>query len=98
MTAGNASGINDGAAAVVLAEARGRSGLGLKPMARLVGYAHAGVDPPSTGHWPHPGDAMRRSPRPRRLMSPGLDVIELNEAFAAQACAVPASSVSTRPR
>lgn len=86
VTAGNASGLNDGAAAVVLAtgdEVRLRN---LKPLARLVGYAHAGVDPAYMGMGPVP--ATRRLLKRIGLKVSDLDVIESNEAFAAQACAV----------
>jgi acetyl-CoA C-acetyltransferase len=86
VTAGNASGLNDGAAAVVLADARRAEALGLKPLARLVGYAHAGVDPLYMGIGPVP--ATRRVLERTGLSVADLDVIESNEAFAAQACAV----------
>jgi acetyl-CoA C-acetyltransferase len=86
VTPGNASGINDGAAAIVLAEARHAAALGLKPLARLVGYAHAGVDPAYMGIGPVP--ATRKVLEKTRLTTRDLDVIEANEAFAAQACAV----------
>jgi acetyl-CoA C-acetyltransferase len=86
VTAGNASGINDGAGAVVLAEAKRAEALGLKPLARLVGYAHAGVEPEYMGIGPVP--ATRLVLRRTGLKAADLDVIESNEAFAAQACAV----------
>ncbi|AYH45051.1 acetyl-CoA C-acyltransferase family protein [Azoarcus sp. DN11] len=86
VTAGNASGLNDGAAAVVLAEAGRAAALGLKPLARLVGYAHAGVDPLYMGIGPVP--ATRLVFERTGLKVEDLDVIESNEAFAAQACAV----------
>ncbi|NMG56044.1 acetyl-CoA C-acyltransferase family protein [Aromatoleum aromaticum] len=86
VTAGNASGINDGAAAVVLAEARTAERLGLKPLARLVSYAHAGVDPLYMGIGPVP--ASRTALEKAGLSIADIDVIESNEAFAAQACAV----------
>ncbi len=86
VTAGNASGINDGAAALVLAEAGRAAALGLKPLARLVGYAHAGVDPDYMGIGPVP--ATRKVLERTGLRVGDLDVIEANEAFAAQACAV----------
>jgi acetyl-CoA C-acetyltransferase len=86
VTAGNASGINDGAAAVVLAEAGRAAALGLKPLARLVGYAHAGVEPLYMGIGPVP--ATRLVLQKTGLRVQDLDVIESNEAFAAQACAV----------
>jgi len=86
VTAGNASGINDGAAALVLASAGRARTLGLKPMARLVAYAHAGVDPALMGIGPVP--ATQRVLEKAGLKVSDLDVIESNEAFAAQACAV----------
>ncbi|HWK55030.1 MAG TPA: acetyl-CoA C-acyltransferase family protein [Hyphomicrobiales bacterium] len=86
VTAGNASGINDGAAAVVLAEGARVKALGLKPLARLVGYAHAGVEPAYMGIGPVP--ATRKVLERTGLKVGDLDVIESNEAFAAQACAV----------
>ena len=86
VTAGNASGINDGAAAVVLAEGSRVKALGLKPLARLVGYAHAGVEPAYMGIGPIP--ATRKVLERTGLKVSDLDVIESNEAFAAQACAV----------
>jgi acetyl-CoA C-acetyltransferase len=86
VTVGNASGINDGAAAVVLASGEKVKALGLKPLARLVAYAHAGVDPAYMGIGPVP--ATRLALRRAGLEVGQLDVIESNEAFAAQACAV----------
>ncbi|MFG1347865.1 acetyl-CoA C-acyltransferase family protein [Xanthobacter autotrophicus DSM 431] len=86
VTAGNASGINDAAAAVVLAEAGLAERKGLKPLARLVGYAHAGVAPDEMGIGPIP--ATRKVLERTGLSVADLDVIESNEAFAAQACAV----------
>ncbi|CAN7678173.1 acetyl-CoA C-acyltransferase family protein [Acidovorax sp. LjRoot117] len=86
VTAGNASGINDGAAAVVLAEGNRVNALGLNPLARLVGYAHAGVEPAYMGIGPIP--ATRKVLARTGLKVQDLDVIESNEAFAAQACAV----------
>jgi acetyl-CoA C-acetyltransferase len=86
VTAGNASGINDGAAAVVLASEAAVSRLGLEPMARLVGYAHAGVEPLYMGLGPIP--ATRLAVKKAALDVADMDVIESNEAFAAQACAV----------
>jgi acetyl-CoA C-acetyltransferase len=86
VTAGNASGINDGAAALVLADADRAAALGLKPLARLVGYAHAGVEPLYMGIGPVP--ATRLVLQKTGLRVQDLDVIESNEAFAAQACAV----------
>ncbi|TAL20667.1 MAG: acetyl-CoA C-acyltransferase [Aquabacterium sp.] len=86
VTAGNASGLNDGAAAVVLAEGERAKALGLKPLARLVAYAHAGVDPKIMGIGPVP--ATKAVLKRAGLKVSDLDVIEANEAFAAQACAV----------
>ncbi len=86
VTAGNASGINDGASAVVLASAEAVKAHGLKPMARLVSYAHAGVEPTIMGIGPVP--ATRKALERAGLKVADLDVIESNEAFAAQACAV----------
>ena len=86
VTAGNASGINDGASAVVLMEAKAAQRKGLKPMARLVAYAHAGVDPKYMGIGPVP--AVKKVLERSGLRVQDLDVIESNEAFAAQACAV----------
>ena len=86
VTAGNASGINDGAAAVVLAAGDRVAALGLKPLARLVGYAHAGVEPAYMGIGPVP--ATQKVLARTGLKVQDMDVIEANEAFAAQACAV----------
>ena len=86
VTAGNASGINDGAAALVLASGDEVTQRGLKPMARLVSYGHAGVAPEVMGLGPIP--ASRHALRKAGLSVADLDVIESNEAFAAQACAV----------
>ena len=86
VTAGNASGINDAAAAVVLMEAGVAEARGLKPLARLVAYAHAGVDPKYMGIGPVPATQMAL--KKAGLTVNDLDVIEANEAFAAQACAV----------
>jgi acetyl-CoA C-acetyltransferase len=86
VTAGNASGINDGAGAVVLMERRTAELRGLKPLARLVSYAHAGVDPAVMGIGPVP--ASRKALDRAGLRTTDLDVIEANEAFAAQALAV----------
>ena len=86
VTAGNASGINDGAAAMVLATAEKVKELGLKPLARLVSYGHAGVEPSIMGIGPVP--ATRLALQRAGLKVGDLDVIESNEAFAAQACAV----------
>ena len=86
VTAGNASGINDAAAAVVLMEAGAARARGAKPLARLVAYAHAGVDPKYMGIGPVP--ATQLALKKAGLTVNDLDVIEANEAFAAQACAV----------
>jgi len=86
VTAGNASGINDGAAAIVLATGDAVKSRGLKPMARLVSYGHAGVDPALMGIGPVP--ASRQALQRAGLKARDMDVIESNEAFAAQACAV----------
>jgi acetyl-CoA C-acetyltransferase len=86
VTAGNASSLNDGAAAVVLAEAAYARSKGLKPLARLVSYAHAGVEPSQMGIGPVP--ATRMALAKAGLTVKDLAVIEANEAFAAQACAV----------
>lgn len=86
VTAGNASGINDGAAAVVLADGERVKALGLTPLARLVGYAHAGVDPAYMGIGPVP--ATRLALERTGLSVSDLALVESNEAFAAQACAV----------
>ena len=82
VTAGNASGINDGAGAVVLASAEAVRARGLTPMARLVSYAHAGVEPTIMGIGPVP--ATRLALQKAGLTVADLDVIESNEAFAAQ--------------
>ncbi len=86
VTAGNASGLNDGAAALVLASEGAAERAGLTPLARLVGYAHAGVDPAEMGMGPVP--AVRRLCARTGLKASDFDVVESNEAFAAQACAV----------
>ncbi|KDB05816.1 acetyl-CoA acetyltransferase [Burkholderia sp. lig30] len=86
VTAGNASGINDAAAAVLLMERSVAEKRGMKPLARLVAYAHAGVDPAYMGIGPVP--ATRKALERAGLSVADLDVIEANEAFAAQACAV----------
>jgi acetyl-CoA C-acetyltransferase len=86
VTAGNASGINDAAAAVVLMEAGAAKARGVKPLARLVAYAHAGVDPKYMGIGPVP--ATQLALKKAGLTVNDLDVIEANEVFAAQACAV----------
>ncbi|WP_175940413.1 beta-ketothiolase BktB [Caballeronia sp. BCC1704] len=86
VTAGNASGINDAAAAVVLMERGVAEKRGARPLGRLVAYAHAGVDPTIMGIGPVP--ATRKVLERAGLSVDDLDVIEANEAFAAQACAV----------
>lgn len=86
VTAGNASGINDCAAALVLMESKAAQKRNLKPMARLVSYAYAGVDPRFMGIGPVP--AVQSALRRAHLKIADLDVIESNEAFAVQACAV----------
>ena len=86
VTAGNASGINDGAAALVLATAEAAGKAGLKPKARILGYAHAGVRPEVMGIGPVP--AVQNLLARTGLSAADFDVIESNEAFAAQACAV----------
>ncbi|SFO92380.1 beta-ketothiolase BktB [Ralstonia sp. NFACC01] len=86
VTAGNASGLNDAAAALVLMERSEAEKRGLKPLARLVSYGHAGVDPKIMGIGPVP--ATRKALERAGLSVKDLDVIEANEAFAAQACAV----------
>jgi acetyl-CoA C-acetyltransferase len=86
VTAGNASGINDAAAAVVLMERSVADERGVKPLGRLVAYAHAGVDPAYMGIGPVP--ATLKVLQRAGLKVDDLDVIEANEAFAAQACAV----------
>ncbi|QEE41626.1 MULTISPECIES: beta-ketothiolase BktB [unclassified Methylobacterium] len=86
VTAGNASGLNDGAAALVLSSADRAERDGRTPLARIVGYAHAGVDPSEMGMGPVP--AVRRLLERTGLRAADFDVIESNEAFASQACAV----------
>jgi acetyl-CoA C-acetyltransferase len=86
VTAGNASGINDAAAAVVMMEAGAAQKRGLKPLARLVAYAHAGVDPQVMGLGPIP--AGKRVFEKAGLKPSDMDVVESNEAFAVQAMAV----------
>lgn len=86
VTAGNASAINDGAGAVLLMSASEANARGIKPMARLVAYAHAGVEPLYMGIGPVP--ATRLVLERAGITADQLDVIEANEAFAAQACAV----------
>lgn len=86
VTAGNASGINDGAAAVVLMSTKEAERRGATPMAKVVAYAHAGVEPSIMGIGPVP--AVKKVLEKSGLKVDDLDVIESNEAFAAQACAV----------
>jgi acetyl-CoA C-acetyltransferase len=86
VTAGNASGINDGAAALVLMTAKQADKRGLKPLARIVSWATAGVDPAIMGSGPIP--ASRAALKKAGWSQQDLDLIEANEAFAAQACAV----------
>src|SRR5262245_55310994 len=86
VTAGNASGINDAAAAVVLMEKSAAAKRGLKPMARLISYGHAGIDPKIMGLGPV--SAVKRALAKANLKVSDMDVIESNEAFAAQALGV----------
>jgi acetyl-CoA C-acetyltransferase len=86
VTAGNASGLNDAGAAIVMMEAGTAKQRGLKPMARLVAYAHAGVEPQLMGLGPIP--AVKRVFEKSGLKPADMDVVESNEAFAAQAIAV----------
>jgi len=86
VTAGNASGINDGGAAVVLMTAAAAAQRGLTPLARIVSWATAGVDPAIMGSGPIP--ASRMALKKAGWSVGDLDLIEANEAFAAQACAV----------
>jgi acetyl-CoA C-acetyltransferase len=86
VTAGNASGINDAAAAVVLMERGAAEKKGLRPMARLVAYGHAGIDPKYMGLGPV--SAVKRALAKAKLDIAAIDVIESNEAFAAQALGV----------
>ena len=86
VTAGNASGINDGAAAVVLMAAEEAEKRGIKPLARIVSWAHAGVDPSIMGTGPIP--ASKKALEKAGWSKEDLDLVEANEAFAAQACAV----------
>ncbi len=86
VTAGNASGINDGAAGVVLMSAAKATALGLTPLARIASYASAGVDPKVMGMGPVP--AARKALERAGWKAADLDLLEINEAFAAQACAV----------
>jgi len=86
VTAGNASGINDGAAAVVLMTDQEANRRGVRPLARIVSWAHAGVDPAIMGSGPIP--ASRKALELAGWSADELDLVEANEAFAAQACAV----------
>lgn len=86
VTAGNASGINDGAAALVLASGALVQSQGLRPLARLVAWGHAGVEPSEMGIGPVPASRMALARAGLRVAD--LDRVESNEAFAAQACAV----------
>lgn len=86
VTAGNASGINDGAGAVVLASGTAVAELGLKPMAKILGWGHAGVEPRIMGLGPV--EAVPVALKRAGLTLDQMDVIEANEAFAAQACGV----------
>ncbi|WP_430395524.1 acetyl-CoA C-acetyltransferase [Ferrovibrio sp.] len=86
VTAANASGINDGAAAVVLMSAEEASKRGIKPLARIVSWAQSGVDPKIMGTGPIP--ASRAALKKAGWSHKDLDLVEANEAFAAQACAV----------
>ena len=86
VTAGNASGINDGAAAVVVMTAKKAAALGLKPMARIAAFGTSGLDPATMGMGPVP--ATQKALARAGWNVQDVDVFELNEAFAAQACAV----------
>ncbi len=86
VTAGNASGLNDGAAGVVVMSAAKAAALGLVPIARIASYASAGLDPAYMGMGPVP--AARRALERAGWKAADLDLLEINEAFAAQACAV----------
>jgi acetyl-CoA C-acetyltransferase len=86
VTAGNASGINDGAAALVLMSAKDAAARGLTPLARIASWAQAGVDPKVMGSGPIP--ASRAALQKAGWKAQDLDLVEANEAFAAQACAV----------
>ena len=86
VTAGNASGINDGAAALIVTSAGKAAALGARPLARILAYATAGVDPKIMGMGPVP--AVRRALDRAGLKSSDIDLFELNEAFAVQALAV----------
>lgn len=86
VTAGNASGLNDGAAGLLLMSADKARALGLTPLARIASYASAGVDPATMGMGPVP--ASRKALQRAGWSPKDLDLLEINEAFAAQACAV----------
>ncbi|KQR55521.1 acetyl-CoA C-acetyltransferase [Acidovorax sp. Leaf160] len=86
VTAGNASGLNDGAAAVVLMSAKKAAELGLKPLARIAAFGTSGLDPATMGMGPVP--ASRKALQRAGWDAKDVDLFELNEAFAAQACAV----------
>jgi acetyl-CoA C-acetyltransferase len=86
VTAGNASGINDGAAAVLVMSAERAAQLGLKPLAKIRAFASSGVDPSIMGMGPVP--SSRRALEKAGWKPADLDLMEINEAFAAQACAV----------
>ena len=86
VTAGNASGLNDGAAAVVVMSAKKAAALGLTPLARIVSFGTSGLDPATMGMGPVP--ASRKALQRAGWKASDVDLFELNEAFAAQACAV----------
>ena len=86
VTAGNASGLNDGAAAVVVMRAKKAAALGLKPLARIAAFGTSGLDPATMGMGPVP--ASRKALQRAGWNAADVDLFELNEAFAAQACAV----------
>ncbi len=86
VTAGNASGLNDGAAALMVMSAAQAQALGLKPLARIASYASAGLDPSIMGMGPVP--AAKKALQRAGWKAADLDLLEINEAFAAQACAV----------
>jgi acetyl-CoA C-acetyltransferase len=86
VTAGNASGLNDGAAALMVMSAAKAQALGLKPLARIASYASAGLDPSIMGMGPVP--AAKKALQRAGWKAADLDLLEINEAFAAQACAV----------
>jgi acetyl-CoA C-acetyltransferase len=86
VTAGNASGINDGAAAVMVMSAKKAAALGLKPLARIAAFGTSGLDPATMGMGPVP--ASRKALARAGWQAQDVDLFELNEAFAAQACAV----------